>query len=151
MRKVPLPMARSGILIHGLRKQMSFSWINRNHFLLLDTLKLNISSIASELVFPTLIMGKRSKQLKTRPRTSMPLFRSSSRHSRGSLRDHSISQENHTGFVPFSVSSIKSLTQFLGTIYTSVCKRDNRPEPSCYARGTSNNKFEECSYWKRHY
>ena len=91
---------------------MSFSWINRNHFLLLDTLKLKISSIASVLVSPTLIMGKRLKQQKRQPRTSTPLFRSSSIHSRGSLEDHSISQENLTGFVSFSVSSIKSLTQF---------------------------------------
>ena len=29
MRRAPPPMARFGILIHGLRKQMSFSWINR--------------------------------------------------------------------------------------------------------------------------
>ena len=106
-------MARSGILILGLQKQMSFSWINRNYFLLLDTLKLIVSSIASVLVSPTLIMGKQSKQLKRQPRTSTPLFRSSSRHSRGSPEGHSISQENPTGFVSFSVSSIKSLTLFL--------------------------------------
>ena len=123
---VPPPMAQSGILIHGLRKQMSFSWINRNHFLLPDTLKLNISLIVSVLVSPTLIMGKPSKPLKRQPRTSTPLFRSSLRHSRGSLEDHSISQESPTESVsPFSVLSIKSLTRFLGTIFTCVCKRDN--------------------------
>ena len=86
---------------------MSFSWINRNDFLLLDTLKLNISSIVSVLVFPTLIMGKRSKRLKRQPRMSTPLFRSSSRHSKGSLEDHSISQENLTGFVSFQSLPLK--------------------------------------------
>jgi Serine carboxypeptidase len=113
-------MARSGILIHGLAKQMSFSWINRNDFLLLDTLKLNFSSIASALVSPTLIMGKESKQLKRQPETSTPLFRSSSRHSKGSLEDHSISQENPTRFVYSTVSPIKSLTQFIKGRYLPV-------------------------------
>lgn len=37
MRMVPPPMARSGILIHGLPKQMSSFWINRKDFLQLDT------------------------------------------------------------------------------------------------------------------
>ena len=37
MRKVPPPTARSGILIHGLPKQMFFSWTNRNDFLQLVT------------------------------------------------------------------------------------------------------------------
>lgn len=119
MRKVPLLMARSGILIHGLRKQMSSSWINRNDFLLLDALKLNVS-IASVLVSPTLITGKRSKQPKRQPRTSTPLLRSSSRHSRSSLEDHSISRENPTGFVYFSASSIKSLTRYIKGRYLPV-------------------------------
>lgn len=113
-------MARSGILIHGPQKQMSFSWINRNDFLLLDTLKLSVSSIVSVLVSPMLIMGKRSKQLKRQPITSTHLFQSSSRHSRSSLEDHSISQENPTGFVYFSVSSIKSLTRFIKGRYLPV-------------------------------
>ena len=118
MRKVP-PMARSGILIHGLRKRTSFSWINRNVFLLLDTLKLTVSSIALVLVSPMLIMGKQSKQLRRQPKTFTLLFRSSSRHLRGSLEEHSISQENPTRFVHFSVS-FKSLTQFYKGRYLPV-------------------------------
>ena len=96
--KVPPPTARPGILIHGLRKQMFFSWTNRNHFLLFDTVKLKLVLIALVLVTLTPTLEKPSKPLKTQPRMSMPLFQSSSRHSRGSLEDHSIWQENHMGF-----------------------------------------------------
>ena len=120
MRKIPPLMARSGILIHGLRKRTSFSWINRNVFLLLDTLRLTVSSIALVLVSPMLIMGKQSKQLRRQPKTFTPLFQSSSRHLRGSLEEHSISQENPTRFVHFSVSFFKSLTQFYKGRYLPV-------------------------------
>ena len=86
----------------------------------LTLVKLNVSSIALVLVSPTLIMEKRSIQLKRQPRTSTLLFRSSSRHSRVSLEDHSISQENPTGFVCSTVYSIKSLTYFIKGRYLPV-------------------------------
>ena len=83
-------------------------------------LKLNVSLIASVLVSLTLIMEKRSKQPKRHPRTSTPLFRFSSRHSRGFLEDHSISQENPTRFVYSTVSFVKSLTKFIKGRYLPV-------------------------------
>ena len=51
---------------------------------------------------------------------SMLSFQSSSRHLRGSLEGHSISQENLTEFVYFLVSSISSLTQFIKGRYLPV-------------------------------
>jgi hypothetical protein len=79
-----------GILIHGLRKQMFFLGSTVMTLPATRHSQTKVSLIALVLVSPTLTMGKRSKQLKRQPRTSTPLFRSSSRHSRASQEDHSI-------------------------------------------------------------